>query len=116
MSLIEKKNRKTEKKEVLEETFEPQEWDFPSFEDDGADQNEFDLSVTAISGASCETFQIAGQTLTQTRNLLGPVLNLDNDADALVNGQPVNENYVLQTGDRLEFVKKAGEKGISINL
>jgi hypothetical protein len=111
MSLIEKKNRQNEQKKVLEETLEPQEWDFPSFENDSSDRNEFDLSVTAISGASCETFQIAGQTVVHARNFLGPVLNVDDEADALVNGQQADKDYVLQKGDRLEFVKKAGEKG-----
>ena len=86
-------------------------WDFPTDDSIASHSAEYDMSVTAICGANCETFQLAGQTVSNTRNFLGPILNIEPDATALVNGSEAEESYRLQKNNRLEFVKKAGEKG-----
>jgi len=70
-----------------------------------------DLGIQVSCGISSASFQVAGQDIITTRQLLTPVLNIEPEAVALVNGKEVKNDYVLNTSDRLEFVKKAGEKG-----
>jgi len=67
--------------------------------------------ITLISGASLTRLPLVGLPLERARALAAAILNLDSQAPALVNGQPVNEEYALQVGDTLEFVHHAGEKG-----
>ncbi len=115
MSLIEKKPQNKEKQQNTHARPDPEEWDFSDIDDkygrSSPDGDTPDMSITAISGASCETFQLAGQRVGQARTFLNPILNVDADAVVLVNGNEVDENYVLQRRDSLEFIKKAGEKG-----
>ncbi len=92
-------------------------WDSPTAEefdngsnDSGSDP--VDLSVTALCGANSQTFQLAGQTVGDARQLLGHILNIEPGAAALVNGEEVKAKHVLKRSDHLEFVKKAGEKGL----
>lgn len=106
-SLLEKQHEKLNEQPVGE----CQEWDLPSGDSD-TELADPDLSVTAICGANCETFQLAGQTVASSRSFLGPILNIEPDATALVNGSEAEEDYRLQKNDQLEFVKKAGEKGV----
>jgi len=70
-----------------------------------------DLGIQVSCGISSASFQVAGQDINTTRKLLTPVLNIEPEAVALVNGKEVKNDYVLKNSDRLEFVKKAGEKG-----
>ncbi len=70
-----------------------------------------DNNVTCICGASCETFQLSGQSVESARFFLSPILNIDPDATVLINGIEQPDNHVLESGDQLKFVKKAGEKG-----
>jgi hypothetical protein len=39
------------------------------------------------------------------------VWSVPNDAQAFVNGQQVDDQFVLQPGQQLEFHRRAGEKG-----
>ncbi|MFQ6114429.1 MAG: hypothetical protein ACE5NG_10155 [bacterium] len=111
MSLQFRKPRVEEPK--VDSSSEPQEWDFPEDVDSGNGKpEELDFSVVAMCGASSDTFQLAGQTVGSARKFLSPILNIETGAIALVNGQEVEDSFVLQKNDRLEFVKKAGEKGI----
>lgn len=67
--------------------------------------------ITVISGAHLQTFPIAGLSVEQARTLLDQLMSLHPEAPMLVNGSPVGSGYELQTGDTLEFVHHAGEKG-----
>ncbi|KYK22064.1 hypothetical protein AYK24_02745 [Thermoplasmatales archaeon SG8-52-4] len=113
MSLIAKKTNEKQKKGASPEI---QEWDFPTtgdFDDvDGEKIEQLNCSITATCGASSDSFQMAGQTVSHAKKMLSPILNIDPDAAALVNGKEVNGNHILEKNDYLEFVKKAGEKGI----
>ncbi|MFQ6116174.1 MAG: hypothetical protein ACE5NG_19095 [bacterium] len=112
MDLQFKKPKVEESKPEVDSALEPQEWDFTRVEDSDNEKTEaLDFSVTAICGASSDTFQLAGQTVGNAREFLGTILNVEPGATALVNGIEAQDNQVLQKNDRLEFVKKAGEKG-----
>lgn len=68
--------------------------------------------VYAWAGASGNNFSLAGQSIQQAIPVLQVALNV-NPAQMriMVNGQEVTSSYVLRAGDRLEFVKPAGDKG-----
>jgi len=55
--------------------------------------------------------ECVGMTIAQVRDSLAEGLNIPEDADAAVSGEPVEASYKLQTGDSLEFVRASGEKG-----
>ena len=69
--------------------------------------------ITVISGANLQTFPLAGMAVGHARLLLGQLMVIHPDAPTLVNGQTVDAEHELQSGDTLEFVHHAGEKGWS---
>lgn len=58
----------------------------------------------------------ADKTVAQVRELLAPILNIDSEAVAYVNGKEVEdeESRVLEGGELLEFLKQLGKKGEGI--
>jgi hypothetical protein len=73
-----------------------------------------ECNVTVMSGSSSRQFPVARQKVGDTRKLLKAVLNIADNAIALVNGVEVSEDVVLQANDRLEFVRRAGRKGAAL--
>jgi hypothetical protein len=67
--------------------------------------------VTVISGAHLQHFPLADMSIAHARVLMEQLMSLHPDSPTLVNGNPVENGYVLQIGDTLEFVHHAGEKG-----
>jgi hypothetical protein len=68
--------------------------------------------VKVIHGANDDTFDgLVGQKVATVRASLVDAFNIPADALALVNGNQVDNNYVLQQSDVLEFIKQAGVKG-----
>ncbi len=63
-------------------------------------------------GAEDATYDVAGRTLSEAQENLKDVLGVPKDASALVNGEPVSGDYVLQANDDVQFVKQAGSKGV----
>lgn len=68
------------------------------------------MAVRIIFGANEEKVPV-GSTVAQARDEYKEVLNISDEAVFLVNGEEVKEDYVLQEGDSLEFLKNAGDKG-----
>lgn len=68
-------------------------------------------NVTVMSGSSSREFPVAKQKVGDVRKLLKAVLNVADDAIALVNGAESGEEVTLAANDRLEFVRRAGMKG-----
>lgn len=106
MSLVFRKP-KTQEQNLAAES---EEWDFSTCEDEEK-LEKLDLQITALCGANRDNFQLAGQSVASARRFLAPILNIEPGAAALVNGQEVKGNRILQPHDQLEFVRKAGEKG-----
>lgn len=67
--------------------------------------------VKVVHGIHRLTLPLAGRAVGGVRHALAPVLNIGQDAMAVVNGLAVGEDYVLVPDDHLEFVRLAGEKG-----
>ncbi len=73
-----------------------------------------DRTTSAIQvscGASSEPFPVSGKTVGAVAEFLREVLNIDRFAQGNVNGEVVEDDYVLREGDVLEFIKPASEKG-----
>jgi len=68
-------------------------------------------SVEVMYGAESQELAIAGHTVSDVRSHLKHVLNIPADAQARVNGELKDGDYVLLENDTLEFVKVAGQKG-----
>jgi molybdopterin converting factor small subunit len=68
-------------------------------------------TVKIVSGVNEQEFPIAGKTIGEIRESLREVFNIDDNAQAIVNGQKKNNNYALQSKDVVEFIHPIGEKG-----
>lgn len=53
----------------------------------------------------------AGKTVKDVRDTQGKLWGIPADASAYLGANKVDENYVIQPGDNLEFHRRAGEKG-----
>jgi hypothetical protein len=71
-------------------------------------------SVIVIYGIhTLKDQDLAGQTPQQVREMLEDTLNIDPEAECFVNGQEIDEEeYLLQDGDRLEYSRTSGSKGV----
>jgi len=67
--------------------------------------------VKVIYGVHTLEASLAGRTVLSVREALAQPLNISPEAVTLVNGQEVNASHVLSSGELLEFVRYAGEKG-----
>ncbi len=72
-------------------------------------------TVAVVHGIHRLALPLAGRAVRGVRQALTPVLNIRSEAMAVVNGTPVEEDYVLAPDDLLEFVRLAGEKGTAIS-
>ena len=70
-----------------------------------------DTNIQVIYGASVQMLPLAGQAISAARPLLEMILRMDTRSPILVNGRPVQSNYVITRADIIEVVHQAGEKG-----
>lgn len=52
-----------------------------------------------------------GKTVAQARDSLAKMWKIDKDSAAIMNKQTLADDYVIQSGDNIELVKRQGEKG-----
>ncbi len=70
------------------------------------------MAVTVESGVNSTTSDaLVGEKACAIRTMFRQPLNIDPAARVVVNGERVNEEYVAQDGDVIEFVKSSGQKG-----
>lgn len=67
--------------------------------------------ATVTHGINNEQLPVAGLTVAQIRDQLGDRFDIDPDSDAFIQGNPVDDQTVLRTGQTLTFARKGGEKG-----
>jgi hypothetical protein len=71
--------------------------------------------VRVVHGANEQYFDnLEGKTVGMVRKSLREVFNIPGDANALVSGKEVADDFILDGGNSLEFVKEAGVKGIIV--
>ena len=69
--------------------------------------------VEVIHGVYSHSMPLVGMSVDRVRGDLSDRMHIDPQAVAVVNGEPVPEDFVLAEGQVLTFVKPAGEKGVA---
>ena len=69
------------------------------------------VAVHIVNGPLTLDAPLAGMTITAAYQLLQHTLNLAPGVTALVNGNEVEPRFRLESGQVLEFVRRAGVKG-----
>jgi len=68
--------------------------------------------ATVVSGVErISTSEIVGLTVDDIRDQFSDLLNISDEATALVGGNSVEGNYTLKAGDELVFSRVLGSKG-----
>jgi len=67
--------------------------------------------VRVIAGADVQDLDLAGRRVAAVRTIVQALFGVHPAALALVGGRQVTDDHVLVSGEHLEFVKYAGEKG-----
>lgn len=68
--------------------------------------------VRVVHGANEQYFDsLEGKTVGTVKKSLREVFNIPSDAEALISGKQVGDDFILEGGMNLEFVKEAGVKG-----
>jgi len=70
-----------------------------------------DAPVNVRSGLIDEDLPLAGESIERIRRTLGDRLDIDPESHAFIDGQPVSEDAIVQAGQRVYFMRQAGEKG-----
>lgn len=86
----------------------------PDIEASMARANNVMKKVRVVHGANEKYFDLEGKTVGMVRKNLREAFNIPGDADALIGGKSVQDDFVLEGGSCLEFVKEAGVKGVFV--
>jgi len=71
-----------------------------------------ETTVHVSAGAASFNQPLVGKNVGQAAEIYKHILNVDPlEINALVNGRAVESDYVLRSGDNLEFLKPASRKG-----
>ena len=52
-----------------------------------------------------------GKTVGEVRGSVGKLWGVPDDASAFLGKEKLDDNYIIQDGDNIEFHRRAGEKG-----
>jgi hypothetical protein len=77
----------------------------------GGDDDTDSGTVQVTWGALIDDLEIAGMTVGDVQTLLQATYNIAPGVQTNVNGEEADADTLLATGDSLEFVRAAGEKG-----
>lgn len=77
----------------------------------GNDDIDSSGTVQITWGALIDDLEVAGMTVGAVQTLLQAAYNIAPGVQVNVNGDEADEDTVLVSGDALEFVRTAGEKG-----
>ena len=68
-------------------------------------------TIRVSSGAATGEFPVVGRKVSEVKSFLKEVLNISKMASPIVNGNQVDDTYVIKGNDEVEFLKPAGSKG-----
>ncbi len=68
-------------------------------------------TTRVVYGVNELELDLAGKSVRGLWQHLSQVLNIPREAQVTVNGEPVEDDYVVRPGDEIEFRKAAGVKG-----
>ncbi len=67
--------------------------------------------ATVIHGTYAEALPVAQMSIAQVRRRFSDLLDIHPEATAVLDGVPVDDDAVVQAGQNLMFMRRAGEKG-----
>ncbi len=73
-------------------------------------------NVSVSSGPYIEDLPVSGTSVGEIRKKYADRFDIDKEAQAIVNGDAADEDYILKAGEALMFVRHAGEKGAHITI
>lgn len=73
--------------------------------------DKFTTTIRVSSGAASGEFPVTGYEVSKVKATLKEILNISKMASPIVNGNHVDDNYIIKEGDEVEFLKPAGQKG-----
>jgi len=73
--------------------------------------NKHTTTIHVSCGASSGEFPVVGRNIFEISEFLREALNVSRMSVALVNGAEVNDDYIVKSGDNVEYLKPAGQKG-----
>jgi molybdopterin converting factor small subunit len=76
---------------------------------DGKDK--YQSLITVSCGAASGNYPLVGRTVGFVKATYREILNIDDNANGVVNGKEQVDSYILKSGDSIEFIRKAGTKG-----
>jgi hypothetical protein len=75
------------------------------------DGEKTETKIKVSCGASSDKFSVCGKRVGAIAEILREVLNVDRMSVGVVNGEEVDDSYIIEQGDTLEFLKPTGGKG-----
>jgi len=99
------------------QTNSPDTYRAPDFETTLSRAASVTQKVRVVHGANEQYFDnLEGKTVGSIKKSLREVFNIPGDASALIEGKEVQDDFVLEGGMNLEFVKEAGVKGHDLSF
>jgi hypothetical protein len=80
---------------------------------DGAGAGEGDGMATVSHGPYAEQLPVHGMSVEKIRRKFADRFDIDPKAEAIIDGNPVGDDTIVQQGQTLMFIRRAGEKGAS---
>lgn len=72
--------------------------------------------VSVSCGPYAEDLPVSGSSVSEVRQKFKDRFDIDDQAQAVINGKQVGEEVILKTGENLAFIQHAGEKGARVVL
>jgi len=77
-----------------------------------SESGEITTTIKISCGGSEDDFPLVGRTVGEVQDLLSEALNIPDDPIVMINGSESDDSdYVLESGDELDFVQDADDKG-----
>jgi hypothetical protein len=74
------------------------------------------MAERIVYGINSPKANLAGMKIFQVKRKYSSVFGIAPDAVAMANQEKVSDDYVVQPGDEIEFVKPAGEKALVFSI
>ena len=73
-------------------------------------------TVNVVHGPYAEQLPVAGETVGRIRTMFADRFDLDPLSQAIIDGREVDDDTIVEAGQLLMFVKRAGEKGVLYSM
>lgn len=80
---------------------------------DGLPQEDSAALATVAHGPYMESIPVADTTVAQIRERFSDRFDIHPESRPFVDGEPVRDDYALQAGEVLQFMRHSGVKGVA---